>query len=124
MAGQDIVFGMDLASGPDQLILTIYNPTLAMNDVLAERLRQINSEGWTAWHDDHHEHGELARAAATYALHSTGKHGSRALTWPWAPEWWKPTTRRRDLVKAAALLIAEIDRLDRLELDAAEGGDA
>lgn len=28
-------------------------------------------------------------------------------------EWWKPTNRRRDLVKAAALILAEIERLDR-----------
>lgn len=37
--------------------------------------------------------------------------------WPhsWASCWFKPTNRRRDLVKAAALLIAEIDRLDRAD---------
>jgi hypothetical protein len=27
--------------------------------------------------------------------------------------WWKPKDRRRDLVRAAALIIAEIERLDR-----------
>ena len=27
--------------------------------------------------------------------------------------WFKPTTPRRDLVKAGALIIAEIERLDR-----------
>jgi hypothetical protein len=30
-----------------------------------------------------------------------------------ADEWWKPTNRRRDLVKAGALILAEIERLDR-----------
>jgi hypothetical protein len=33
--------------------------------------------------------------------------------WPWARQWWKPTGARRDLVKAAALLLAEIERIDR-----------
>jgi len=34
-------------------------------------------------------------------------------TWPWAEKWWKPKNERRDLVKAAALILAEIERLDR-----------
>lgn len=35
--------------------------------------------------------------------------------WPrsWSRAWWKPKNPRRDLVRAAALLIAEIERLDR-----------
>ena len=33
--------------------------------------------------------------------------------WPWTSEWWKPSTRRRMLVKAAALILSEIERLDR-----------
>ena len=35
--------------------------------------------------------------------------------WPasWSTDWWKPKTPRRDLVRAAALLIAEIERIDR-----------
>lgn len=38
--------------------------------------------------------------------------------WPttWAEDWWKPKNPRRDLVRAAALLIAEIERLDRAAL--------
>lgn len=37
--------------------------------------------------------------------------------WPftWWLDWWKPTTYRRDLVKAGALILAEIERLDRRE---------
>lgn len=34
--------------------------------------------------------------------------------WPWDEHWWKSTTRRRDLVKAGALVAAEIERIDRL----------
>jgi len=33
--------------------------------------------------------------------------------WPWSPMWWRPTTQRRDLVKAGALIMAEIERIDR-----------
>jgi hypothetical protein len=36
--------------------------------------------------------------------------------WPWPPEWWKPCDRRANLVRAAALLIAEIERIDRAAL--------
>ena len=35
--------------------------------------------------------------------------------WPWLSSWWKPSTNRRDLVKAGALILAEIERLDRAE---------
>lgn len=75
-------------------------------DVLAERRRQIDEEGWTADHDDEHTKGQLAAAATCYV---TG----RSLYWPWLRSWWKPTTRRRNLVKAGALILAEIERLDR-----------
>ncbi|HHG5409119.1 TPA: hypothetical protein ACPWMT_005896, partial [Pseudomonas aeruginosa] len=37
-------------------------------DVQAERRRQVEAEGWTPEHDDGHSHGQMARAAACYAL--------------------------------------------------------
>ncbi|MGU0817941.1 hypothetical protein [Pseudomonas aeruginosa] len=88
-------------------------------DVQAERRRQIEAEGWTPEHDDAHSHGEMARAAACYALagSSAPNDGTAALlvslAWPWDEQWWKPTSVRRDLVKACALALAEIERLDR-----------
>lgn len=83
-------------------------------DVICERLRQKYGEGWTVEHDDTHVNGELAAAAANYALYHTPFGGDLPNhIWPWAAEWWKPTTSRRDLVKAGALIIAEIERLDR-----------
>lgn len=88
-------------------------------DVQAERRRQVEAEGWTPEHDDAHSHGEMARAAACYALagSSAPNDGTAALlvslAWPWDEQWWKPTTTRRDLVKARALGLAEIERLDR-----------
>ncbi|SUC86034.1 hypothetical protein [Pseudomonas aeruginosa] len=88
-------------------------------DVQAERKRQIEAEGWTPEHDDAHSHGEMARAAACYALagSSAPNDGTAALlvslAWPWDEQWWKPSTARRDMVKACALGLAEIERLDR-----------
>lgn len=98
--------------------------TAAALDVLAERRRQVEAEGWTAEHDDAHEDGALALAASLYAFqaHEDGAHrhglalarrGTCPYQWPWASDWWKPTDRRRDLVKAGALILAEIERLDR-----------
>lgn len=103
----------------------------ALKDVAAERQRQVEAEGWTPAHDDGHKEFELSRAAATYALWGTGVplNGQRHVgsfrtkpysIWPWGGEWWKPRDRRRNLVKAGALILAEIERLDRL---AAKGGD-
>ncbi|EOX9015387.1 LysM peptidoglycan-binding domain-containing protein [Pseudomonas aeruginosa] len=88
-------------------------------DVQAERLRQVEAEGWMPEHDDAHSHGEMARAAACYALagSSAPNDGTAALlvslAWPWDEQWWKPTSARRDLIKACALTLAEIERLDR-----------
>ncbi|EOU9507115.1 hypothetical protein ACOJK1_003470 [Pseudomonas aeruginosa] len=88
-------------------------------DVQAERRRQVEAEGWTPEHDDEHSHGQMARAAACYALagSSAPNDGTAALlvslAWPWDQQWWKPSTPRRDLVKACALALAEIERLDR-----------
>ena len=89
----------------------------AARDVLAERQRQISVEGWTPEHDDEHSSGELALAAACYALVANQPLERKAPmcpgSWPWRYEWWKPSDRRRDLIKAGALILAEIERLDR-----------
>lgn len=90
-------------------------------DVQAERRRQIEAEGWTPEHDDEHNGGELADAAACYALSAAGWSTYAARErWPWPLEWWKPSTARRDLVKACSLALAEIERLDRAA--ASQGG--
>jgi len=93
-----------------------------------ERQRQINAEGWTPEHDDHHIGGGLPCAASCYANLS----GELALTPPgevpfwldrvpywlsdtWPRDWeWKPSADPiRNLVRAGALIAAEIDRLQR-----------
>lgn len=84
--------------------------------MLAERQRQISAEGWTPEQDDRYTHGDMASAAACYA--NQGRYhfpepGKPGPNWPWAAEWWKPSTYRRNLEKAGALILAEIERLDR-----------
>ncbi|MCR4300227.1 MAG: hypothetical protein NUV51_01315 [Sulfuricaulis sp.] len=98
----------------------------ATDDVLAERQRQMEAEGWTPEHDDEHDPGDLAAAGASYALNAADQlnpysqgdaKNAMPMCWPdWSIEWWKPKNPRRDLVRAAALLIAEIERLDRAAL--------
>ena len=102
----------------------------ALELIATERQRQIEQEGWTAEHDDGHNHGQLATAAACYAFGrvfryfngwiSGGGHGDEprlTSAWPWNGGWWKPSpdNRIRELVKAGALIVAEIERLQRLQ---------
>ncbi len=104
-----------LAAAPDKEV------PQAWLDVQAERRRQVEAEGWTPEHDDEHADGQMAQAAGCYALHAggigtdwpDGRQNGSALFWPWDKDSWKPTTPRRDLVKACALALAEIERLDR-----------
>ena len=87
--------------------------TAAAADVLAERQRQVTAEGWTAERDDGYQNSELADAAACYAIHAHNQGFSTPAHWPWSQDWWKQTSPRRDLVKAGALILAEIERIDR-----------
>lgn len=103
----------DIVEYVRDLIASAGPQTNAARDVLAERRRQIEAEGWTPEHDDEHGAGEMAAAAACYALNAAGCGCEVARNWPWDGSWWKPTTSRRDLVKAGALILAEIERLDR-----------
>lgn len=82
-------------------------------DVMSERQRQRSVEGWTSDRDDAYQNSELADAAACYAIHAHNQGFSTPAHWPWAPSWWKQTNPRRDLVKAGALILAEIERIDR-----------
>lgn len=100
--------------------------------IVKERRRQIQEEGWTSEHDDQHSKGELALAAVCYATPvrvyikeewPTGD--SYSDPWPdkwdfiwdkrscYNPEDFSPKERIDFLVKAGALIAAEIDRLQR-----------
>ena len=87
----------------------------AIDDVIAERRRQIEAEGWTEAHDDRNSKCEMAVAGGCYAMFTDAypNDGEPPRYWPWASEWWKPKNYRRDFVRAAALILAEIERIDR-----------
>lgn len=87
--------------------------------IAAERKRQIEKEGWSESHDRQHSFGELILAAVCYALPADCREeiqlieGNVPKAWPWDIVFWKPTPndRKREIVKAGALLAAEYDRL-------------
>ena len=96
--------------------------TKAAIDVSAERRRQVDAEGYDHQHDDAHVGSEIAAAACFYAMppgarewdtSSTGYGGT--LGDAIVPDGWvlSAGSRRRDLVKAGALILAEIERMDR-----------
>lgn len=66
--------------------------------ILEERMRQIKEKGYTAEHDDTLEHGELA----SFASATLGNGYDDA-----------SEERQRHLVKAAALILAELERIER-----------
>ncbi|MGC3046911.1 hypothetical protein [Pseudomonas aeruginosa] len=91
-------------------------------DVQAERRRQVEAEGWTPEHDDEHACDEIAAFACFYAMPPAARDWDTSSTGygdtlgeAILPEGWEPKTgdRRRELVKACALALAEIERLDR-----------
>lgn len=96
--------------------------------IAAERKRQIEVEGWSAEHDANHAAGQLAAAAACYIeavyqmSNGAGADEVRnailrrgtSVRWPWEKSWLKVSPDPvRNLVKAGALITAEIDRLKR-----------
>jgi hypothetical protein len=101
----------------------------AMNDVINERLGQQDREGWTLEHDDQHVRGEMATAAYCYVGEvcyrrehpNAGLSSAPPAEWPWESAWWKPKGDREDLVRAAALIVAEIERIDRAAEEASNG---
>lgn len=88
-----------------------------------ERQRQIEKEGWTLAHDFFEcPYGQLVDAAISYALteeerkklcHLAKTDEDVPPTWPFEKAYWKPCPddRIKELVKAGALIAAEIDRL-------------
>ncbi len=86
----------------------------------AERRRQVDIEGWSLEHDDLYDAGEMAHAAGCYAIAAIRPANDRRMGlgyppdhWPWEVRWWKPADPLTMLVKAGALLIAEVERLER-----------
>jgi hypothetical protein len=99
------------------------SPMSALMDVRDERMRQRTKLGWTEAHDDTHTDGFLATLAAVKALCAADKDGGhfqvrRALS-SYFDAYGLVHERLyngnvRDLLKeAGALIIAEMERLDR-----------
>lgn len=103
----------------------------ALELITEERQRQIEQHGWTPEHDDTHAAGQLAHAAAGYAHHAGFQSGDMEdpedmvvydtagkipPRWPFSFSWWKPSRdRKRNLAKAGALILAELERVIREE---------
>lgn len=106
----------------------------ATRDVLAERLRQVEKEGHAHEEDDAYVQGELGAYAAFYAMPPGAREwpaeetgygatwGEAIIPADWTPP--KPGARRCELVKAGALILAEIERLDRAAASAGQEGGA
>lgn len=97
--------------------------------IAKERIRQVEEECYSAKDDADMTDCCLAVAGACYALEYAADHsdanrswlkvykGAKASYWPFDEEYFKPTRTDpvRQLVKAGALIAAEIDRLQALE---------
>lgn len=99
-----------------------------LDEIAAERFRQISDEGFDPRHDDRYLFGELSRAAGCYAQ-AAGRHIASLSgfampwatyrdmpmppEWPWAARWWKPKSAREDLIRAGALILAQVEAIDR-----------
>lgn len=80
--------------------------------------RQISQKGWSPYHNDTHQKGEMLDAGLCYGYAAINvghpSMGGPPPEWPWDSAWWKPSPERvGNLVKAGALIVAEIDRLQR-----------
>lgn len=102
--------------------------TRGAREVLAERQRQVTAEGWSEAHDDTHTDASMAMVAALYAaprdnlMVAVHTADSISLADPWPASWsakrWdkrKTHARRKRLVIAGALILAELERMDRRE---------
>lgn len=90
--------------------------------IIDERLRQLTTKGYDNAHDDKHNKGELAHAAALFAYPEISSYVLSEKNWPEGKAFYHPTEevstvadRIKELAKAGALITAEIDRLNRLD---------
>lgn len=92
-------------------IIEVSRPSLSngLGKVCAEVARVRIEEGFSPADDDKLVNYQLSKAAACYVL------GVKLSIWPWMDKWWHPGSRLQNLVKAGQLIVAEIDRLLRLE---------
>lgn len=77
--------------------------------IQSEREKQIARYGYSAEHDTIWVGEELAQAAAVYAMPAQRR---RVADWPFDMKFYRPESSRvNELIKAAALIVAEIERI-------------
>jgi hypothetical protein len=87
----------------------------AIDDVANERERQIIEEDYTGEYDDGHDGGVLASAAGWgNKSHSTRGRSPCHLAWSGVIR--KPKSAYANLVRAAVLILAGLDRMDRAKV--------
>jgi hypothetical protein len=114
----------DLVLIQTALLRETSEPTTGAELIAAERKRQVEVEGYTAERDQANATVHtLTQAARCYAIDAAYRQevflsgGWVPNGWPWLTAEWKPSPsdRKRELVKAGALIAAAIDLL-RAEL--------
>jgi hypothetical protein len=81
-----------------------------------ERNRQIKEEGFDAEHDDSYRAGDLGMGAAAYIM-SACTNEPFPEGWMWQlSSVYKRRVPTATLIKAAAMIVAEIERLDRASI--------
>ena len=83
------------------------------DEIAKERARQ--TKRYSLRHDDEYKADELTRAAIHYATAGLLSNELSGVKWPWDLRAWKPEGHRRNLIRAAALIVADIERYDRRE---------
>ena len=98
-----------------------HHPSLGVLLISAERTRQVQKEGYTPERDTQHKHSEMAQAAAYYSCRG-GRDSLERLLFPeeWSTIFAKregfPIPTDKDLIKAGALIAAELDRRAALQM--------
>jgi hypothetical protein len=83
-----------------------------LKEIAAKRLLQI-ALGYYAEHDDLHQQGEIVQMGVAYACRASEDFIPSDVAWPWDEPMAEQKDARNDLLVAGALIVAEIERLDR-----------
>lgn len=122
----------------DTLLKETVDRNKILHEIAVERERQVKGEGYSPERDDKYVYGDLAKAGATFAFVATHRYRNEIVDlqkvpfdscvwkcgfgefvrnlWPWNQHNLKFKSPKEDLIKAAALIVAEIERLERSEL--------
>lgn len=82
--------------------------------IAEERQRQIEVEGYDAKHDFNEPLNSIVAAAISYAMVDINRRDAE-LWWNWGFRYWKPKDRKRNLIRAGALIAAALDKIQYQE---------